>query len=178
MNTIKTKRLILRPFMEEDIDDFNEYGKSLKVGPNAGWKPHESKEESMKILKEFIGKKEAWAIVKQKSMKVIGSVGLHPDKRRDNPNTRNLGYVLNEKFWGKGYATEASFAALDYAFNILKVDLVSITHLSFNIASKRVVEKLGFLQEGLLRRAFRSSDGTIYDIVCYSMTQEEYFNKI
>lgn len=164
--------------MEEDIDDFNEYGKSLSVGPNAGWKPHESKAESMKLLAEFIAKDEAWAVVELKSMKVIGSVGLHPDKKRENTGARNLGYVLNEKFWGKGYATEASFAALDYAFNVLKLELVSINHFSFNLGSKRVIEKLGFLPEGILRRAVKIYDGAVYDSVCYSITKEEYFNKI
>ena len=47
---IETERLILRPFEESDLDDFYEYAKNDNVGPNAGWKPHESKEESEKIL--------------------------------------------------------------------------------------------------------------------------------
>ena len=174
MDTIKTKRLILRSFMEEDINDFNEYGKSPNVGPKAGWKPHESKDESLKLLKEFIAKGEAWAVVEQKSMKVIGSVALHPDKKRENPDVRNLGYVLNENFWGKGYATEAASAALDYAFTVLKLDLVSINHFPFNLGSKRVIEKLGFMPEGIWRRAVKIYDGTVYDSTSYSMTKEEY----
>ena len=40
MVILETERLILRPFKENDLDDFYEYAKNPKVGPNAGWKPH------------------------------------------------------------------------------------------------------------------------------------------
>ena len=54
MDTIETPRLLLRPWKLEDLGDFNHYCQSPEVGPNAGWKPHESLEESQKILEGWL----------------------------------------------------------------------------------------------------------------------------
>ena len=62
MKTIETSRLILREFKQSDLNDFYAYAKSDKVGPMAGWKPHENIEESQKILNMFIEENEVWAI--------------------------------------------------------------------------------------------------------------------
>lgn len=73
MKTLETERLILRKFVEDDLDDLFEYAQSPNVGPNAGWAPHKTKEDSANILKMFIEEDEVWAIVEKKSNKVIGS---------------------------------------------------------------------------------------------------------
>lgn len=75
MDILETERLIMREFYICDIDDFYEYCKNPKVGPNAGWRPHKNKEESAAILIEYIKSQEIWAIVKKVSNKVIGSIG-------------------------------------------------------------------------------------------------------
>ena len=60
---LKTKRLILRPWKLEDLDDFYEYAKVDGVGQMAGWLPHENKEKSLMILNMFIEEKKTFAIV-------------------------------------------------------------------------------------------------------------------
>ena len=50
MEQFETQRLRLRPWRKEDLEDFHRYCKDPEVGPNAGWKPHESLEESWSIL--------------------------------------------------------------------------------------------------------------------------------
>ena len=70
---LKTNRLILRPWVLEDLDDFYEYAKVDGVGQMAGWLPHKNKEESLSILKMFIDEKKTFAI--GYNNKVIGSVG-------------------------------------------------------------------------------------------------------
>ena len=47
---IETERLLLRPVTEQDAEDIYEYSNSKNVGPNAGWKPHESIEETREIM--------------------------------------------------------------------------------------------------------------------------------
>ena len=54
---LETKRLILRPFKEEDLNDFYEYAKVDGVGQMAGWLPHENKEKSLMILNMFMEEK-------------------------------------------------------------------------------------------------------------------------
>jgi len=89
-----------------------------------------------------------------------------------------LGYVLAESYWGKGYTTEAAKRLIQYAFEELNIDLLSVYHYPHNIRSKRVIEKCGFHYEGTLRLASTIYNGNVYDSVCYSLTKEEYFSEI
>ncbi|MDP4147565.1 MAG: hypothetical protein Q8936_24380 [Bacillota bacterium] len=59
---IETKRLIIRPWKSEDLDDFYEYASVDGVGQMAGWNPHKSKEESQGILKLFIEDRNVFAV--------------------------------------------------------------------------------------------------------------------
>lgn len=177
MKPLFTDRLILRPWNVDDLDDFYEYAKNPKVGPNAGWPPHESKEKSLEILKSFIKNDEVRAIVYKENNMVIGSIGVHPDKKRLNPNSKMIGYVLSEDYWGMGIMTEAVKEVLRHLFEDECVDIVSCYHYPFNNKSKKVIEKSGFSYEGTLRKATRHYNGKIYDDVCYSLIKEDYFTK-
>lgn len=172
--TLWTERLILRSFFETDLDEFFEYARSLHVGPSAGWRPHASRDESLMVLLDFIQKQEVWAIVDRHDRKVIGSIGLHPDRRRLNRNCRVIGYALAEPYWGHGLMTEAARRVLEHAFCDLALDLVAVCHFPFNVRSRRIIEKCGFVHEGTLRQATLLYDGTVYDDVCYSLTRDEY----
>jgi len=174
MKTIETSRLILRNFRQSDLDDFFAYAKSDKVGPMAGWKPHENKDESQKILNMFLEENEVWAIEYKPLLKVIGSIGLHKDSRRNNPKSMMLGYVLSEEFWGIGIMVEASRALLEYGFNELNLDLISVYHFPFNTQSESVIKKLGFKYEGFIRQSTIRFDHVLLDSVCYSMTKDEF----
>ena len=175
MKTIETERLTLRDWIVDDVDDLYDYAKNPNVGPHGGWKPHESKTESLEIMQTlFINKYESWAIVHKKSGKVIGSIGYEPDPRRPEINCKELGYAMGEDYWGKGIMTEAAKAVLRYGFEILALDMVSIYRNPQNERSGRVIDKCGFRFEGILRQAYKIYDGTIRDISCYSMTKEEY----
>ena len=71
---IKTQRLTLRPFKEDDLEDFFEYAKVDGVGEMAGWNHHKTIEESKVILDIFLAEKKTFAI--EHNGKVIGSVGI------------------------------------------------------------------------------------------------------
>ncbi|SFC42197.1 GNAT family N-acetyltransferase [Clostridium uliginosum] len=176
MKVLETERLILRPWTIDDLEDFYEYAKNPNIGPNAGWEPHSNKEDSKKILELFIEKDETWAIVYKENDKVIGSIGLHTDEKRNGINSNMLGYVLSEEYWGKGIMTEAVKCVIKYAFEEIKLDILSVCHYTFNNRSKRVIEKCGFKYEGTIRCAKKLYDTRIVDEVCYSILKEEYFN--
>ena len=108
---IVTERLLLRPVVESDDKDIFAYAQEPNVGPNAGWKPHESIEETREIMQQiFIGQENVFAIVKDKL--VIGTIGLVPDPKRDNERSMMLGYAISERFWGQGLMTEAARAVI------------------------------------------------------------------
>ena len=179
MLTFETERLVMRPWQMSDIEEFFHYAKNPHIGPAAGWKPAANREESEKTLQDFCeNPNEVCAVTLKATGRAIGSLGLHPDEKRDSTLgnvTRMLGYVLDEPYWGKGYMTEAVRGALRFAFDKLGLELVSVYHFPFNDRSRRVIEKCGFRYDGTLRRAFLRYDGAVLDDVLYSMTRDEFY---
>lgn len=173
MFELETERLIIRPWLAEDLNDFYEYAKNPDVGPHAGWRPHDNILESAGILMSWLNSDENRALVHKADGKVIGSISLFRHKRPGN--LRCLGYVLAKPYWGQGLMTEAARAALRCGFEEMGLDMILVQHFPENDRSRRVIEKLGFHYEGTLRRAYEIYDGSLRDDVNYSMTREEYF---
>lgn len=175
MIVITTPRLLLRPPKGSDLNDFYEYARNPNVGPNAGWKPHANLRETLDILTDFIRMGNVWAIVDKLTGKMIGTIGLLPDQKRDNLNVKMLGYALSQSFWGRGMATEAARAVIEYGFLTENLSMISAYHYTGNNRSKSVLAKCGFYFEGVLRKSAPSYDKTTYfDEACYSLTKEEY----
>ena len=87
-----------------------------------------------------------WAVLKKETEEIIGSCGF---ARPHGTEEIELGYLLAKKFWGKGFATEASLACLQYGFEQLKFkETIAITDLE-NVASQKVLEKIGFTKRGI-----------------------------
>ena len=147
---IETKRLLLRPFRQDDLQDFYEYASMEGVGEMAGWKHHETIEESQEILDRFIAEDKTFAIVFKETGKVIGSLGIEKYGREEtltefeSYHGREIGYVLSKDYWGKGIMPEAVNAVVDYLFNDLDLDFLTCGYYDFNSQSKRVQEKCGF----------------------------------
>lgn len=148
--TIETQRLILRPFCQDDLQDFYEYASVEGVGEMAGWKHHETVEKSQEILDMFIEEDKTFAIVFKETSKVIGSLGIEKYGAEEaltefhNYRGREIGYVLSKDYWGKGLMPEAVNAVVDYLFNTLDMDFLTCGYYDFNVQSKRVQEKCGF----------------------------------
>jgi len=180
MDIIETQRLRLRPWRMDDLQDFYNYCKNPDVGPWAGWKPHESIDESREILGRWVnstgGADLKIALEDKASGRVIGSIGIEPDGSRPNvEGCRSLGYVLSKDYWGRGLMTEAASAAMDYAFGVMKLRLLTVTHYTINERSRRVIEKSGFVYEGTLRSGSAIYNGEERDLCCYSMRAWEYW---
>ena len=148
---LETKRLTLREWTYDDLDDFYEYARVDGVGEMAGWPHHKDKEESLGILKRFVERKNTFAIVYKENNKVIGSINLKEysleDKLTefDGYKGREIGYALSKDYWGKGLMPEAVKAVIDYAFDVLDYDFLLCGHYNYNHQSKRVQEKCGFV---------------------------------
>lgn len=169
---IETERLLLRPFRESDAEAFFKCCQNPNIGNNAGWKPHGSLEESQEILRSvFISQFGIWAIILKEDGRLIGSVGIIPDSKRENPQARMLGYWLDESHWGKGYMTEAVQSVLDYGFNTLQLSLITANCYPHNERSQQVLKRHGFIYEGTLHQAELTYDGHLYDHQCYYLTK-------
>lgn len=142
---LKTKNLTLRPWREDDAECLYNLAKNPKIGPIAGWPPHNSVEDSLNIIKTVFSKKETYAIIKDDVP--IGCVGLlfHPDTNHWwGDESAELGYWIGEKYWGHGFAVEASKIVIQRAFDDLDVKQIYASYNCENSQSKRVLEKLGF----------------------------------
>ena len=166
--SLETVRLLVRPFQEEDADAFFACCQNPNLGNNAGWAPHKTIEESREILQNvFIGQENIWAMILKDAQQLIGSIGIVPDPKRENPQVRMLGYWLDEAHWGKGYMTEAVQAILNYGFNELQLSLITANCYPHNKRSQQVLERNGFIYEGVLHQAELTYNGNIFDHLCY-----------
>lgn len=141
----ETDRFILRPWSESDAECLYHFAKNPKIGPIAGWPPHESVEDSLNVIKTVFSKRETYAIVLNDVP--IGCVGLlfHPDCNHYwGESSAELGYWIAEPYWGRGLAVEASEIIITHAFDDLGVERIYASYRVENTQSKRVLEKLGF----------------------------------
>lgn len=175
MSEITLERLVLRPVVLTDAQDIFEYSRRPLVGPNAGWKPHESVEETLEIIKiMFLEQETVWGIVLKETRKLIGTIGLIDDPKRKNPSVKMLGYAMSDLHWGRGYMTEAARGAIQHGFEQCSLALISVYCYPENTRSKRVIEKCGFVYEGTLRLAERLYTGEVRDNMCFSLTTARY----
>jgi RimJ/RimL family protein N-acetyltransferase len=148
---LKTERVLLRQYLTDDFDrllDLNsdpEVMRYLTNGvPSTREEVASAVERTLLYQKKFDGKLGVFTAELLRGGEFMGWFHLRPDKA-DLENTRELelGYRLKRKFWGKGYATEVSLALVDKAFGELRAECVWAKTLAENMASRRVMEKVG-----------------------------------
>jgi RimJ/RimL family protein N-acetyltransferase len=145
---IETNRLILRGWLDSDAKDLYRLAKDPKVGPIAGWPPHKSEEDSLNIIRTVLSKPYTFAVVLKEENKVVGCIGLmlQADSNLDIlEDEGEIGYWIGTPYWGKGLATEATNALIQFAFQTLKLNKLWCGYFDGNNQSKRVQEKCGFI---------------------------------
>ena len=150
---LETNRLRLRPLT---IDDAKELHQLCDIHPEV-WKFDPGHEQSLDERTKLIGKRiqqyqtygfGCFAIEHKPTLKLIGQCGLSPhqfeNRDGDITNEFEVMYKLGKAYWGQGYATEASEAWIKYAFEVANLMRLVVCPHKANIASIRVLEKLGF----------------------------------
>ena len=142
---LQTKRLILRPWSENDAEELYKYASDPEVGPPAGWPPHTSAQNSREIIRTVLSAPETYAVCLKENGKPIGSIGLHRNDLAERDDEYELGYWIGKPFWGQGLIPEASRELLRYAFEDLGMSRIWCGYYDGNEKSRRVQEKLGFV---------------------------------
>ena len=148
--TLETDRLILREFLLSDAEAFFAMDSNPKVHQYLWNKPVQKIEETFEVI-EFVRKQYMdngigrFAMISKETNEFIGWAGLkfNTEMVNNKVNFYDIGYRLDEKFWGKGYASEASFAWLNYAFETMKIKTIEAAAHSDNVASNRILQKIG-----------------------------------
>jgi ribosomal-protein-alanine N-acetyltransferase len=155
MIILETERLLFRPHEEADLDAYCEIMADPEFRRLSGGPPL-SRAEAEKSLRAILTSQEAWlwpkplgllATVFKPEGRYIGRCGLYPNRDEDNeaiPGEGVLAYYLARPYWGRGLATEAGRAFVEYGFRKLGLSRVVAGANAANIASNRVLEKLGF----------------------------------
>ena len=107
---------------------------------------------------------------REQPKQLIGSVSL---RRYARDSRAELGYWLGADAWGKGYATEAAEAVIDFGFGDMRLSRIYAQVIAGNNASCRVLEKLGMMNEGI-RRAHLRKGKRLHDVVMFGLLRDEW----
>ena len=177
---IETDRLLLRAVTAADADAVFAACSNPAVTRFTLFDTHRTPDDSRRFVADYVTGSYAermpdpYAItlLSDPDPRMVGAVGCH---WASHPNrTMELGYWLAEHLWGKGIATEAVDALVRFAFAEYPVHRVQARVIAGNAASERVLEKVGFRREGVLRAALyrreRFEDLTMFGLLRGEMT--------
>ncbi len=151
MNLIlETDRLILRELRLSDADAFFAMDSNPNVHSYLWNKPVQKMEETIEVI-AFVRKQYVdngigrFAIVLKETNEFVGWAGIKYNTvvLNNKINFYDIGYRLDEKFWGKGYASEATFAWLKYAFETMNIKTMEAAAHIDNIASNKILQNIG-----------------------------------
>ncbi|CAN5477657.1 GNAT family protein [soil metagenome] len=174
--TLQTVRLSLRPFAESDADAIYALQSNPRVVRYWDSPPWSDRSRAKRFLEtckemEHDGSGARLAIDRREDNRFIGwccLVEWNPDYR-----SAILGYCFEEAAWGRNFATESAAALLQWAFDTLDLNRVQSETDTRNLASARVLEKLGFEREGTLRENC-IVDGEISDSWIYGLLRRQW----
>lgn len=170
---LETKRLLLRRARLADGEAYLKIRNSEYVLRYNAMEPISLK-EVLDQLAEDRESDRAFYLEERTGKKLVGGVWLAEDPLRHGGLALCLEYFLGEEFAGQGLMTEALDAIVQYGFSRWEVELLSARVFRENVGSRRVLEKLGFTREGILRKAVKGYRGIVYDDMVFSLLREEY----
>ena len=177
MITLKTRRLLLAPWREEDAEALYALASDPEIGPMCGWEPHGSVEESREIIRDCVPRAGGLRDSQQRERRTAGSGGLsagHPEIFPELSATeqREMGYWLGRPYWGHGVMTEAAAELLRFGFEMLGLEAVWCSHYDWNSRSRRVIEKCGFRYQ--FTKETTNVIGMTNKTVFYALKKEEW----
>ncbi|MBI1800009.1 MAG: GNAT family N-acetyltransferase [Chloroflexi bacterium] len=174
---ITTDRLLLREYVEDDWRAMQAYQSDPRYLRYYAW-THRPEADVREFVGRFIAaqaeqprRRFALAVVLKAENRLIGNCNLRKDHAADQ--VAEIGYELNPDYWGCGYATEAVRALLAFGFDELKLHRIAAWCIAENVASARVLEKLGMTREGRLRER-EWIKGRWWDALLYSILDREW----
>jgi RimJ/RimL family protein N-acetyltransferase len=150
MSTLQTDRLILRPFCESDLDGYAAMCADPQVMQFLGDRKPLTRAEAWRSMAMMVGHWQLrgygmWAVVERASGEFVGRIG--PWFPEGWPGFE-VGWILRREFWGRGFATEAGRASIQYAFTELdQLRVISLIDPN-NTNSIRVAERVGEKLDG------------------------------
>lgn len=179
---LETERLILRDFNNSDWEALHElYMKPETVKYNPSGYP-ENEEASKAIVAGWVSQADSTArekytaaILGKADLQFVGVISLDLGDRKYRKG--EIWYKLLPDCWGQGYATEATKGMLAFGFEQLQLHRIESGCSIHNIASYKVMEKVGMTREGIKRKVL-PLDNDWHDAYLYAILEEEYLSNI
>ena len=168
---VETERLILRPFVAADLDEWArcifDDPEVMRYLPKRNISPREHAERNFVAMNEEWGHfgYTWWAVTEKLTGRLMGHCGL--SNNGVYPGEIELTYALAKADWGKGIATEAARASVRFGFETIQLERVFATAIPENIGSRRVMEHIGFVYE-------KDAQYLGYDVVYYALKRGEF----
>ncbi|MDN4492709.1 GNAT family N-acetyltransferase [Ureibacillus aquaedulcis] len=167
---LESNRLLIRKFIIDDVEEVYEYSSNplvMKYIPEGVM----TEEETRNFILENIGDNaKKFAVILKDENRLIGHLEFF---KYFGNHTYEIGWVLNPNYYNQGFATEAAHTVLDYGFSRLKLHRIIATCQPENIASYRIMEKIGMRREGYFKKCIPHGDEW-WDEYYYSILDEEW----
>jgi RimJ/RimL family protein N-acetyltransferase len=173
---LETERLILRPLEARDATSVHRLASAPEIADTTLTFPHpypfhaavewiERAHKEWKAETAYI-----FAITLKETKEFLGGIGLHLTIHDRNAE---MGFWVGKPFWNCGYCSEAAFAMMKFGFQTLGLHRIYGRHFPRNIASGKVLTKVGMKYEGHLRQHVRKADH-FEDVICYGILKSEW----
>ena len=176
---METERLVLRPLTAEDSGGLFRIFSDPEVTKYLEITPLKFASEGKALLEYFNGQLERksgvrWGIERKGDGALLGTCGFHTVELW--VFKAELSYDVGRPHWGQGIVPEAAKALLRHAFEVMGLNRVQASVIPEAAASAKVLEKLGFLREGVLRDTGYWK-GRFWDKVTYSLLKREWLER-
>ncbi|WP_299251293.1 GNAT family protein [uncultured Cytophaga sp.] len=173
--TLHTERLDLIEITQEHVSDLFALFGNEKVVRFYNLLPFKNESEGNRIIELFQTRFTnqtgiRWGIALKNTTAIIGTIGY-------NSYTTNhkatIGYDIQADFWNKGFVTEALQKVIDYGFNELQINRIEAEVMQGNFASEKVLTKLNFEKEGVLRDWMHWNEKH-YDMTLFALLRKDF----
>lgn len=173
--TLHTDRLNLIEIKQEHLNDLFKLFGDEHVTKFYNVKTFDQEQDGQKYIDWFISRYKdrlgiRWGIALKGKREIIGTIGFN---NFANNHRANIGYDLQTIYWNKGYITEALSTVIDFGLNELEINRIEAEVMVGNVISEKILSKLGFTKEGILRQ-WMYWDNKRYDMIMYSLLKTDY----
>lgn len=173
---IESPRLLIRPLAHDDLPALmpvNGDDEVTRFLPYATWRTPADAEAWYQRIQSLQagGGALQFVLVEKAAARLVGTLLLF--RHDENSRRAELGYVLGRAGWGRGLMTEALHALIAHAFGVMDLRRLEAEVQPANVASTRLLERVGFVREGLLRQRWVAR-GQPYDVVAFGLLRHEY----
>lgn len=178
-SVIKSERLLFNELSVKYTEQIYEYASDEEVTRYVAWKRHRSTSDTLEFLDWAHQEKNTrnhynFGLIIKDTEEFIGTIGI--SNYLADEQCVDFGYVLNKKYWGNGYATEATKAMIAFTFQLDGIEVIKAYAFEENIASRRVLEKCGFVNCGASKcPSLGLADERI--ALQYELKKSDYFKK-